>query len=49
MFDLFSDEEFHTIGSRIYENGGIVGALCHGPAAILNMKLKNGEYLVKGK
>ncbi|XP_048581928.1 glyoxalase 3 [Nematostella vectensis] len=35
--------------AAIYEKGGIVSAVCHGPAGIVDTKLSNGEYLVKGK
>ena len=28
---------------------GIVSAVCHGPAALVNLKLPNGHYLVAGK
>lgn len=33
----------------IYEAGGLVGAVCHGPAALVNVKLSSGQYLVAGK
>lgn len=33
----------------LYENGGIVSAVCHGPAALVNVKLGDGSYLVAGK
>jgi len=33
----------------IYENKGIVSAVCHGPASLVNVKLSNGQYLVKDK
>ncbi len=33
----------------IYESGGIVGAVCHGPAGLVNLRLSNGSYLVAGK
>ncbi len=29
--------------------GGVVGAVCHGPARIVNAKLSDGSYLVDGK
>lgn len=32
-----------------YERGAVVGAVCHGPVALLNAKLRDGSYLVKGK
>ncbi|AKJ30054.1 type 1 glutamine amidotransferase domain-containing protein [Caldimonas brevitalea] len=34
---------------QIYEAGGVVGAVCHGPAAFVNVKLSDGTYLVAGK
>jgi putative intracellular protease/amidase len=34
---------------EIWEAGGIVSAVCHGPAALVNAKLSDGSYLVVGK
>ena len=33
----------------IRENGGVVAAVCHGPAALVNLTLSDGSYLVDGK
>jgi DJ-1/PfpI family len=33
--------------SKIYEGGSVVGAVCHGPAGLVNIKLSNGDYLDK--
>jgi len=33
----------------MYENGKKVAAICHGVGGLLNVKLSNGEYLIKGK
>ena len=33
----------------IYNGGGVVGAVCHGPAALVNLKLPDGKPLVAGK
>jgi putative intracellular protease/amidase len=49
MWDFEDNLEMAQIASKIYENGGIVGAVCHGPAALVNIKLSNGKYLVDGK
>jgi putative intracellular protease/amidase len=49
MWDFPENAELATIAAQIYEQGGIVGAVCHGPAGLINVKLSNGEYLVKGK
>jgi putative intracellular protease/amidase len=32
-----------------YERNAVVGAVCHGPVALLNVKLRDGSYLVNGK
>ena len=47
MWDLPDDEAIAALTSSIYEQGGIVGAVCHGPAALVNVKRNNGEYLVR--
>ncbi|HXH74174.1 MAG TPA: type 1 glutamine amidotransferase domain-containing protein [Bacteriovoracaceae bacterium] len=49
MWDFPDNEDIQRITREIYENGGIVGAVCHGPAALVNVKLSNGKYLVEGK
>ncbi|MEK6773604.1 MAG: type 1 glutamine amidotransferase domain-containing protein [Bdellovibrionota bacterium] len=49
MWDFPENVELADIASQIYENGGIVAAVCHGPAALVNIKLGNGRYLVEGK
>jgi putative intracellular protease/amidase len=49
MWDFPENEGFAKIAAQIYENGGVVAAVCHGPAALINIKLSNGEYLVQGK
>jgi hypothetical protein len=38
-----------TVGKDVYESGGIVAAVCHGPSALINIKLSDGTYLVQGK
>jgi putative intracellular protease/amidase len=49
MWDFPNSEDLNTVTAQIYENGGIVAAVCHGPAALVNVKLSNGKYLVDGK
>lgn len=34
---------------EIWEAGGVVAAVCHGPAALVNVKLTGGAYLVDGR
>ncbi len=49
VWDLPDNAEIASIATKIYENNGIVSAVCHGPAGIVNIKLSNGKYLVDGK
>ncbi len=49
MWDFPQDPGLAKLTVSIYEQGGVVGAVCHGPAALVNLKLSNGSYLVNGK
>jgi len=49
MWDFPNDKFLQTAAEAIYNNGGIVGSICHGPAGILNLKDGKGVHLVKGK
>ncbi|MCE9597167.1 MAG: type 1 glutamine amidotransferase domain-containing protein [Spirochaetia bacterium] len=49
MWDFPTSDSLARLAASIYEQGGIVSAVCHGPAGLLNIKLSNGEYLIKGK
>jgi putative intracellular protease/amidase len=49
MFDLPADPALKSIAASVYERGGIVSAVCHGPAALVDVRLPNGELLVKGR
>lgn len=49
VFDLPNNADVQRVIAGIYDRGGVVGAVCHGPAALVNVKLKNGGYLVSGQ
>ena len=49
MWDFPNNEHVNRVAATIYENNGIVSAICHGPAALVDIKLSNGTYLVSGK
>ncbi|UQB70623.1 type 1 glutamine amidotransferase domain-containing protein [Epilithonimonas zeae] len=49
MWDFPDNTELQNIARKIYENNGIVSAVCHGPSALVNLKLSNGKYLIEGK
>ncbi len=49
MWDFPDDAGLARIALAIHAAGGVVGAVCHGPAALVNLKLADGRYLVAGK
>lgn len=49
LFDAATDVELLRVIAKIYEAGGVVGGSGHGPGAFANVKLSNGEFMVKGK
>jgi putative intracellular protease/amidase len=48
-FDVVNDERIAAITAAIYENGGVIGTAGHGVASLINVRLKNGSFLVDGK
>jgi putative intracellular protease/amidase len=49
VFDFPDDKNLATLIAKIYDKGGYVAAVCHGPIGLINVKLGNGEYLLKDK
>jgi putative intracellular protease/amidase len=49
MWDFPDSESLKKVTASIYENNGSVGAVCHGPAALINVKLSDGSHLISGK
>lgn len=49
MWDFPDNPNIDEITRSIYEKGGIVAAVCHGPSALTSVKLTDGEYLIKDK
>jgi putative intracellular protease/amidase len=49
LSDLATNEDFAKLSAAHYENGGILAAVCHGPAALLPIILSNGESLLATK
>lgn len=49
MYDFPDDKTLQLILAKQYESNRIVAAICHGVGGLLNVKLSNGEYLIKGK
>ena len=49
MFDLATNEVLSTLISQMYEDGKVIAAICHGSAALVNVRLASGRYLVDGR
>jgi len=49
MTDMVSNPLVKDTIKRVYESGRVVGAVCHGPVALLNVTLSNGKNLLEGK
>ena len=49
MWDFPDNKELAAIAEAIYEAGGIVAAVCHGPAGLLPIRLKDGSVFVKAR
>ncbi|MCK9818135.1 type 1 glutamine amidotransferase domain-containing protein [Pseudomonas sp. MAFF 302046] len=49
MWDFVGNPELDEIVRTVYENNGIVSAVCHGPAGLIDVKLSNGQSLIKGR
>lgn len=49
MWDFPDNPGLAAIARDIYERGGLVSAVCHGPAALVGIRLSDGRALVDGK
>ncbi len=49
MWDFPASAAVRNVTRSIFEAGGIVAAVCHGPAALVNVTLSDGRYLVGGR
>ena len=49
MWDFPDDADVHRLVKELYESGKVVSAVCHGPCALVNVKLTSGDFLIKGQ
>lgn len=49
MWDFRNCQPLKDLAAKIYENGGVVAGVCHGPSALVDLKLSDGSLLVDGK
>lgn len=49
MFDLVSDPDSLRILRQLHAENKVIAAVCHGPAALVNAKAADGEYIIQGR
>lgn len=49
VWDLPNNAELQRILPDAYAQGKVIAAVCHGPAALVNLKTNRGEYLIENK
>jgi putative intracellular protease/amidase len=49
MWDLAEDAAAARLLGDAFDRGKVVAAVCHGPGALVNVRLKSGEPLVAGR
>ena len=49
MWDFPGSTALQSLVRQVYEQGGVVGAVCHGPAGLLGVTLTGGGHLVAGR
>jgi putative intracellular protease/amidase len=49
LWDLATDKDSIQLIEAFYNHKKPIAFVCHAPAALVNVKIKNGESLVKGK
>ncbi|PGH18901.1 hypothetical protein AJ80_04319 [Polytolypa hystricis UAMH7299] len=48
-YDFPHARHLQSLGEGIYKNGGVISAVCHGPAILAGMRDDNGQPLCKDK
>ena len=49
MFDFPNNKAIQTLVKTYYESDKVIGAVCHGPAALVHVTLDNGRPLLENK
>lgn len=49
MWDFPGNDDVARVGAAMFERGGVVAAICHGPAALVDLTLSDGTHLVAGR
>ncbi|MEM9300795.1 MAG: type 1 glutamine amidotransferase domain-containing protein [Pseudomonadota bacterium] len=43
--DLPTDDDLQALIADVYDQGGVIGAVCHGPAALVNVRVDDKAFL----
>ena len=49
MYDFPDNAHIQSIVSSYYQSGKVIGAVCHGPAALVNVTLKGGRSILEDR
>ncbi len=49
MWDFPGNADLSRLAAAVYEGGGVVAAVCHGPAALTTVRLSDDSLLIEGK
>ncbi len=49
VWDFPDDPDVARVGRAVWEDGGVVAAVCHGPSALVNITLSDGSHLIDGR
>lgn len=49
MFDIATDPISQALIAEFWEKGKVVAAVCHGVAALMDVQLSDGTYVLEGK
>lgn len=49
MWDFPENRDVLRLVQKVWETGGVIAAVCHGPAALVNAKDDTGRYIVDGR
>ena len=49
MWDFTGNADLQKLVASVYDDGGVVGAVCHGPSGLVDVDLSNGISLLSGR
>ncbi|MCT1616662.1 type 1 glutamine amidotransferase domain-containing protein [Kocuria indica] len=49
MWDFTGDADLQKLIASVYDSGGVVGAVCHGPSGLVDVELGTGVALLSGR